>query len=136
MGLARKEFTLNVRAARLARANLERADLSYAKADGVDFRLANLRDAKLHFTQLEKANLSGANLANADFSGANLRDAVLKGCDLDGAVLDNADVRGTDFSGSTGLSDEAIRSAKGDSRTVLPVGIARPSQWELTVLSD
>jgi uncharacterized protein YjbI with pentapeptide repeats len=133
---ADKEFTLDVRAATLARASLVDADLSFAKAAGVDFRLANLKRAKLRSTQLENANFSGADLTDADFSGANLKKATLKECNLSGTIFADADLSGADLSGSTGLTFEAIQSAKGNNQTVLPTGIEKPLHWGLTLLVD
>jgi len=130
LGLADKEFTLDVRAARLARANLVDADLSFASAGGVDFRLANLRRAKLHFTQLDNANFAGADLSDADFSGASLQSANLSGCNLQGTIFSDADLRDADLSGSSGLTKSAILAAKGDTLTVLPLGIDRPAHWK------
>lgn len=113
----------------MARANLEQADLSYAKADGVDFRLANLKSAVFHFTQLMGANLEGANLTNADFSNANLRNANLKKVNFAHVELDGADLRGADLRGALNIDVEELSDAIGDASTKLPEDISIPKGW-------
>jgi hypothetical protein len=107
---------------------LERKDtLSYLPR--INFANANLAFACLYFSHLEQASFRGANLQNAnlcecdlsraDFTGANLKDADISGSSLAGANL-------TDV---TGLTDEQLASAGGDSETGLPPGIKRPTGW-------
>ena len=57
------------------RADLRRADLSWADLSGADLRRANLSWADLSGADLRRANLSGADLRRANLSGANLSGA-------------------------------------------------------------
>ena len=68
----------------LKRANLEKANLSYA----------DLRRAYLNDTNLQGANLSNANVNEADLRGANLSNANLTGVKCDRANLSQADLTG------------------------------------------
>ena len=77
----------NLRVADLSGANLSRADLIWA-----DLSRANLRVADLSGADLSRADLSWANLRGADLSRANLRGADLNGADLSGANLNGADL--------------------------------------------
>ena len=67
------------------RANLSKANLSYA-----NLSKANLSKANLSKANLSRADLSGANLSRADHSGANLSYANLSGASLRGANLSGA----------------------------------------------
>ena len=60
------------------------------------------------------ADLTGADLWRCDVLGVDLRDADLSGADLRGAIY---------------LTQVQVNSARGDVRTLLPDGFARPSHW-------
>ncbi len=91
----------------LRSANLQGADLFFAKLQGADLGLAQLQGATLTSAQLEGANLTGAqlqgaNLSKARLQGANLRLARLQGADLssaklEGATLASAQLKGADL---------------------------------------
>lgn len=85
-----------------------------ADRSGVRWRGARLRGA----------DLRGALLLGADLRGADLRDADLLGADLRGADLSGADLRGALF-----LTRTQLDAARGDTTTLLPGGLARPSRW-------
>ncbi|GAA3813691.1 pentapeptide repeat-containing protein [Cellulomonas soli] len=86
------------------------------------------------------ADLVGARLAGADLRGTDLSAALLLGADLHGADLRLADVRyadlrgadlrGADLSSSLYALGPQLAGARGDARTVLPPGVARPAHWE------
>ena len=80
------------------RANLSRANLSYANLCGAnlsdaDLRYANLCGANLSDADLRDADLSHANLGGANLSRANLSRANLRNANLDGANFRDADLR-------------------------------------------
>ena len=84
----------------LTKADLRRADLSWAYLSG-----ANLTRAKLRRTDLNGANLTRANLTRAKLRGAYLRGAYLTGADLieanlRGAYLRGAYLRGANLTGA------------------------------------
>ena len=76
-----------------ARANLYRADLSWADLYGANLYRANLRGANLYRADLRGAYLYRADLSEADLRGANLRGANLSEANLRGADLSEATVR-------------------------------------------
>jgi hypothetical protein len=76
-----------MRAARLAQADLSGQDLKWANLSQADLRQANLSGA-----DLLGADLSGADLGLADLSGTVLRGADLSGARLEGALLNAADL--------------------------------------------
>ena len=82
------------------RANLGRANLSFADLSGANLGRADLSFADLSGANLGRADLSGASLIGADLSGANLVRADLSGASLSGANLSRADL-----SGAKGLLD-------------------------------
>jgi len=104
----------------LDEANLEMANLPFAKfhlaslknanLSGVNFRQAELLHVKLSNAKLDGADLEGANIAEGDFSfskctGANFCDANLEGANFEGANLVNANftraiLRGAKFEGA------------------------------------
>ncbi|MCS0635412.1 pentapeptide repeat-containing protein [Streptomyces sp. LP05-1] len=107
---------LLLRAGELARAgtpgrkkNRRGADLMGARLKGADLHGAGLRGA-----YLIAADLRGADLRRADLLGADLRDARLGGADLTGALF---------------VTQPQLNAARGDARTRLPEGLARPAHW-------
>jgi uncharacterized protein YjbI with pentapeptide repeats len=89
--------------AKLIRANLSGAILSYAdlrRSDfsGAIFSRADLSRSNLSGSILSGANLSGAILSRADFMGARLTGADLSGADLNGAYLIGANLIGANLS--------------------------------------
>lgn len=98
-------FGPQLRAARLAQADLSGEDLKWANLSQADLRQANLSradllGANLNGANLEEANLEGAILRGADLSGAKLGKAFLMRADLHWAILRNSDLRYADLSGS------------------------------------
>lgn len=81
-------------------ANLQRANLKYARLEDVklhnaNLQHANLSDARFLHTRLENANLKGANLHSAELNAlwlenVNLQDANLEHTDLRGSSLHRA----------------------------------------------
>jgi hypothetical protein len=99
---------VDLRNAKLHRANLENAALNDALLSEADFSEAQMAKANLSGgTQLQRANflvaslqgadLSGAKLQFADFSSASLQGAFLPHASLEGAVLRDADLEGADL---------------------------------------
>ena len=82
------------------RADLSRANLSWANLSRADLSLANLSWANLSRADLSWANLSWANLSGADLSRANLSRADLSGADLSGADLSWANLLRANLSGA------------------------------------
>lgn len=103
----------DLREANIFQANLFAADLSAANLRGADLRIADLQDAKLVKADLTGADFSQTQLNGADFTGAVLRQAYLMLADLRGARL----------------TQNQLNEAQGDSATVLPDGLSRPTSW-------
>lgn len=82
---------------------------------GKDLRNYNLIGADFKGSLLIAADISNTNLKGANFIGADLRDANLCGADLSDSVF---------------VTQIQVNSAKGDSKTILPKNIDRPSYWE------
>lgn len=112
---------------------IRRSDLPF------DLKGANLAHAFLFGARLASVNLAGANLAGARLEGAYLEGANLRGARLFGAQLEGANLTGTHLEGANleranlryakGLTQDQIESAKGNSSTWLPNGLARPAHW-------
>ena len=100
--------------ATLGLANLQGAELTYANLQGAELAHANLQGSILVSTDLQKTRLGRANLQGADLKGANLQGADLKGANLQGA---------------RNLTQVQLGATNGNSRTVLPDGLARPAHW-------
>jgi uncharacterized protein YjbI with pentapeptide repeats len=119
-------FTPDFGGARLTRANLERANLSNAKAQFVDFREANLKQATAVGALLQGADLRHANLQFADFSRSELK----------GANLAGANLCGTDLRSANGLTQAQLDGTFGDAATMIPTNLAKPDHWLAVVLDD
>ncbi|EON70518.1 pentapeptide repeat-containing protein [Lysinibacillus sphaericus] len=86
---------------------------------GVDWVGKNLKGKNLTATDLRGAYLIAANLQNTD----------LRGVDFIGADLRDAELSGANLSTSMFLTQMQINSAKGNSKTILPGHLKRPSHW-------
>lgn len=96
-------------------ADLFKADLSWAKLNGV---------------YLFRAVLAQADLVKADLSWADLRATNLREAHLREATLFRANLSEANLSGAIGLTEGQINSTEGDADTRLPKGIHRPAHWE------
>ncbi len=86
-----------------------------AKFIDCDFRNAIFAE----FTELAKVRFTDCAFENTEFHGAG----------LSAAKFDGADFHGADLSAAKGLTQEQINSIKGNSKTKLPAGLKRPSDW-------
>jgi uncharacterized protein YjbI with pentapeptide repeats len=82
-------------------ANLNQADLRWARMRGAMVEDARLKEALLAHADLRGASLRGALLENADLSGADLRGANLESADLTGAALGGARLDGARYDSAT-----------------------------------
>ena len=82
---------------------------------GADLRKMNLVGSNLSGTLLIAANLSGVDLTGATLIGADLRDANLCGAKLNHTLF---------------LTQFQIDTAKGNSKTLLPAHLKRPTHWD------
>lgn len=136
--------------ANLQRAHLENADLLLAHLEDADLWKAHLEEANLNLTHLEGSKLShaflkgtclvGAHLEKAHLIGAHLEEAVLTEANLEGAILSSArlegasflytklegaslngaHLEGADLRGALNLTEDQIRQAIIDEKTILP----------------
>jgi uncharacterized protein YjbI with pentapeptide repeats len=113
-------------------ADLEQAVLFGAHLQGVCLFFANLKGAFLARADLKEASLLGAQLPGADLKRANLtqadlRTAQLRGAQMYGAILNGAHLEGTDLSDVVGLSEQQLRDAITDDKTVRPATFSPPA---------
>ncbi|MBN1593055.1 MAG: pentapeptide repeat-containing protein [Candidatus Coatesbacteria bacterium] len=80
--------------AKLRKANLREADLTFVEAWNCDLYCADLEDATLIEADLWRSNLTGAILQDARLMGADLRWCRLHRVNLKRARIDGADMRG------------------------------------------
>jgi uncharacterized protein YjbI with pentapeptide repeats len=114
----------NLRDARLEEANLVRAHLEGAYLGFAHLERADLRQAHLERANLGYAHFEGADLTGAHFEGADLTGAHFEGVDLTGAHLERANLTKI-----TGLNSEQLAKISGDTETILPSGVSRPTHW-------
>jgi uncharacterized protein YjbI with pentapeptide repeats len=103
---------------------LRRTSESVRNPAGPDHSGADLIGRRLRGADLSRASLRGAYLIAAD-----LRRAVLDRADLIGADLRGADLHGADLGTAIFVTRPQIAAANGDTHTVLPPEIDRPSHW-------
>ncbi len=88
------------------------------------------RGADLAGAKLYRADLAGTDLRGSLLIGADLREADLRSVDLLGADLRATDLRGADLTAALFLTPTQVNAARGDHRTVLPLGLRRPAHWD------
>jgi len=87
------------------------------------------RSLDLIGAKLTGSNLRGQNLKGAYLIAADLRNSDLTGVDLRGADMRDAELSNANLEGSLFITQNQINSARGNSKTKLPVWISRPVQW-------
>lgn len=95
----------SLQGASLSRANLQGANLVWAKLQGARLVGANLQGASLFRVDLQGARLHVANLQGASLIWADLQGADLSGANLQGAYLVGANLQGADLYEDTTLPD-------------------------------
>jgi len=106
----KKEVSILLKGAELARANLESADLRGAILRGADLRSANLMGVDLVKGNLEGADLEGANIEKADLWKVNLKDAKSVNVKVD----DQTFIWGCDFNNQTDFTGVHLELARID----------------------
>ncbi|MCK1981513.1 MULTISPECIES: pentapeptide repeat-containing protein [Peribacillus] len=87
------------------------------------------RGSDLIGAKLRGADLRGANLRGALLIASDLREADMRVTDLIGADFRDADLSGADLTGSFFITQAQINSAKGDTKTKLPLSLSIPVHW-------
>ncbi len=131
-GIARADLS----GARLTGAVLSRANLSGARLGETNLTGARLGETNLTGAELGAANLSGAQLTLANLTEARLHEANLSGANLYLADLAHARLYGTNLTDARGLTQEQLGAARGDRRTVLPMGLTQPGHWPTPTWSE
>jgi hypothetical protein len=85
---------VQLRGARLLRANFSSADVRNSNLESADLSYASLSGANFRDSDLRNTSLIAANLASGDFCGARFAGADLSDATLDEADLGNADLNG------------------------------------------
>jgi len=106
----KKEVSILLKGAELARANLESADLRGAILRGADLRSANLMGVDLVKGNLKGADLEGANIEKADLWKVNLKDAKFVNVIVD----DQTFIWGCDFNKQTDFTGVHLELARID----------------------
>jgi uncharacterized protein YjbI with pentapeptide repeats len=119
----------DLKGASLDKAHLERAFISEAHLERALLWGAHLERARLWDAHLEEAVLGGAHLERTNLSGAHLEKATLWGAHLEGAFINKAHLEGANLWGATGLIQEDLNQAFGNTETKLPEGLTRPAHW-------
>jgi hypothetical protein len=83
----------------------------------------------LHHANLRGANLEGAKLERANLRGADLNQARVTTLTYSGAATNDDGALYTDLSTTTELTQEQLDSMLGDSGTILPDHLTRPTHW-------
>lgn len=79
---------------------------------------------------LRNKDLIGSNLIGALLIGSNLQNMDLSGAIVIGSDMRDADIRGCNLENTMYLTQSQINSARGNSKTKLPIFIERPAYWE------
>jgi uncharacterized protein YjbI with pentapeptide repeats len=104
--------------------NLEDSWLDDAHLVGAYVKETNLRDARLR-----RANLRHAILVDSELDGAQLTQVQLKSASFENVSVRRAQLSMVDFSEARTLQLTNLDSAIGDTTTILPKEVLRPSSW-------
>jgi uncharacterized protein YjbI with pentapeptide repeats len=114
----------------LVTANLEDCNFSLATLYAVNFKQANLSGANFESADLQWACLDGAELKHADFERSDLRGASIKTL-LFEIAPDRYQTLETDISNSLNLTKSKLSTMAGDSFTIIPMNLSRPTHWPI-----
>lgn len=95
--LSRSGLSLDLRGARLSKAQLDGAQLQRASLEGARIQDASIRGARLSGARLEGADLRGSDLRDSSLVNAHLNGARLSWTRLEGVDLRRADLTNADF---------------------------------------
>ncbi|MFE4810089.1 pentapeptide repeat-containing protein [Peribacillus simplex] len=113
----------------LRTSELVRAKVSFNKNKNQKKQNKIGRGSDLIGAKLRRADLRGANLRGALLIASDLREADMRVTDLIGADFRDADLSGADLTGSFFITQAQINSAKGDTKTKLPLTLNIPDHW-------
>ncbi|MES1041398.1 pentapeptide repeat-containing protein [Peribacillus simplex] len=113
----------------LRTSELVRAKVSFNKNKNQKKQNKIDRGSDLIGAKLRRADLRGANLRGALLIASDLREADMRVTDLIGADFRDADLCGADLTGSFFITQAQINSAKGDTKTKLPLTLNIPDHW-------
>ncbi|MGG0788902.1 MULTISPECIES: pentapeptide repeat-containing protein [Bacillaceae] len=113
----------------LRTSELVRAKVSFNKNKNQKKQNKIGRGSDLIGAKLRGADLRGANLRGALLIASDLREADMRVTDLIGADFRDADLSGADLTGSFFITQAQINSAKGDTKTKLPLTLNIPDHW-------
>ncbi|WP_144528201.1 pentapeptide repeat-containing protein [Peribacillus simplex] len=113
----------------LRTSELVRAKISFNKNKNQKKQNKIGRGSDLIGAKLRGADLRGANLRGALLIASDLREADMRVTDLIGADFRDADLSGADLTGSFFITQAQINSAKGDTKTKLPLTLNIPDHW-------
>lgn len=132
-------FGANLSRVNISGSNLHKMILAWGDFTEANLTGANLSESFLLETQLSEtvmentklisAVLNGAFLAKAHLVNADLTDADLGFAHLVWAVLERANLTGADLSNAE-VTEEQLRTAILDERTILPDGTRYQGQWD------
>ncbi len=111
---------IHFRGAALFGVNLQGFRLVQCNFDGCQLASTRLMGADLSGASLVGAALQRADLRNADLSEADLSDADLTGARVTAARFTNANISGAILSDASGLVQEQLDQAYGDTGTAIP----------------
>jgi len=117
-----------------AKTEFQAVDMTKSMFFRAVFTEAVFRDVNFSKAEFSRANFTGALLENTSLEYSNMSRAVFLAAKFKNVNLGNAwtyltDFSGVDLTGTTGLTQQQLDQACGDSGTVLPDGLARPATW-------
>ncbi|MGE7090510.1 pentapeptide repeat-containing protein [Lysinibacillus sp. NPDC048646] len=124
------KYRMPVNALLLATSEQIRLGVMAKACDAKNKRKYNYRGVDWVGKNLKGKNLTATDLRGAYLIAANLQNADLRGVDFIGADLRDAELSGANLSTSMFLTQMQINSAKGNSKTLLPSHLKRPSHWQ------
>lgn len=119
----------NFQRANLAGVTLEKSELLRADFSGANLENANLSKAELGRASFIETNLNGADLSYSNIARAKFGESQLENTNLTRAYTYLTRIEGIDLSKTTGLTQEQLEIACGDSNTQLPDALEQPTAW-------
>lgn len=106
-------------------AEMQRANFTDADLMGANFTKAELGRAVFNKSEMGSTQFAKANLARASFKNVSMKGPV----DFADAFLFLTRFEGVDLSQATGIRQEQLALACGNSKTLLPQGLTAPQEW-------
>lgn len=111
-------------------------DFPNCKMNSCAFFYTESESVNFHFSDIEYANFTNCSFKDSNFDSTIFSRSVFDNCEFKNCSFVDSKLNGAHFINCTGITQDMIDAADGDSKTVLPNGLVHPDHWEIVPDED